>query len=311
MAMNNLSLCRPMVSSSFGVNPTQADRSSHPVSLFIRLNSPSMSFQSIKFKDASRGPLSRECHCIPVVSEWGTETIPFSLIKDRPFIKMPIIERTPSKLSTYQILEPGMIVLENYVSLMDQVDLVKICEKWAAGPGGFYLYRSDEDYVRQMCFGRNWDPETGYKNRYRSNGFKPPPVPYELISLAEAAIQDAQIYVDELPSMYPDTCLARFYNNFGRVSLHQDCDESSDSLRKGLPVVTISIGSIAEFVYGYTRYYKRLKSYLLESGDVLIFGGQSRHIYHGVKQIGSHTSCDLDELSRMRTGRLSLTLRQF
>ncbi|KAJ0528233.1 putative DNA oxidative demethylase [Helianthus annuus] len=174
------------------------------------------------------------------------------------------------------------------------------------------MYKSDEDRRRQMCFGRNWEPETGYRNCYRSNGFKPPPVPHEFISLAEAAIKDAQLYLDYLPSMYPDTCLVSFYETNGRLGLHQDCDESSDSLRRGLPVVSISIGTSAIFVYGRTKRKRKLKSVCLDSGDILIFGGKSRHIYHGVEQVSCFISTHgLYAESQMKLGRLSLTLRQF
>ncbi|KAI3727022.1 hypothetical protein L1987_66830 [Smallanthus sonchifolius] len=77
-------------------------------------------------------------------------------------------------------------------------------------------------------FGRNRDPETGYKNCYRSDGSEPPPIPYELVSLAEAAVQDdAQGILNELPSMHPDVCLANFYLPNGLLDLHQERDESS------------------------------------------------------------------------------------
>ncbi|MFS7948236.1 putative alkylated DNA repair protein AlkB [Helianthus anomalus] len=75
-----------------------------------------------------------------------------------------------------------------------------------------------------MCFGRNWDPETRYNNIYTSDGSEPPPIPYELTSLAETAIQDTQAHLDddELPSMCPlNTCSVRFYPIDGRLSLHQ------------------------------------------------------------------------------------------
>ncbi|KAF5757664.1 putative DNA oxidative demethylase [Helianthus annuus] len=113
--------------------------------------------------------------------------------------------------------------------------------------------------------------------------------------------------------MYPDTCLVSFYETNGRrLGLHQDCDESSDSLRRGLPVVSISVGTSAIFVYGRTERKRKLKSVYLDSGDVLIFGGESRHIYHGVEQVSCFTSTDrLYVESQMRLGRLSLTLRQF
>ena len=65
----------------------------------------------------------------------------------------------------------------------------------------------------------------------------------------------------------------------------QDNDESRESLRKGLPVVSFSIGDSAEFLYGDERNVEKADSVLLESGDVLIFGGESRHVFHGVSSV--------------------------
>ena len=39
----------------------------------------------------------------------------------------------------------------------------------------------------------------------------------------------------------------------GRLGMHQDKDESRESLRAGIPVVSFSIGDTAEFLYGHSR----------------------------------------------------------
>ncbi|KAJ0818558.1 putative DNA oxidative demethylase [Helianthus annuus] len=112
--------------------------------------------------------------------------------------------------------------------------------------------------------------------------------------------------------MRPDICLVNFYPHSGRLHPHQDLDESSDSLRRGLPVVSISIGDSAEFVYGHTRDENKLKCILLNSGDVLIFGGKSRLIYYGVMQVAQYTTPKpLEFEAGLRSGHLSLTFRQF
>lgn len=92
----------------------------------------------------------------------------------------------------------------------------------------------------------------------------------------------------------------------------QDRDESKESLDKGLPVVSFSIGDSAEFLYGDQRDVNKAEKLLLESGDVLIFGGKSRHIFHGVSSIISNSApLDLVEGAKVRPGRLNLTFRQF
>lgn len=92
----------------------------------------------------------------------------------------------------------------------------------------------------------------------------------------------------------------------------QDRDESRESLHKGLPVVSFSIGDSAEFLYSDQRNVKKAENVLLESGDVLIFGGESRHVYHGVSSIIQNSAPE--ELVRdtcLCPGRLNLTFRQY
>lgn len=107
---------------------------------------------------------------------------------------------------------------------------------------------------------------------------------------------------------FPDRLLARSEY----VVSMQDKDESPESLRKGLPVVSFSIGDIGEFLYGDQRGVKKAERVRLESGDVLIFGGVSRHIFHGVSSVQPKTApaALLDE-TNLRPGRLNLTFREY
>lgn len=56
-------------------------------------------------------------------------------------------------------------------------------------------------------------------------------------------------------------------------------------LTKGYPLFQSPIGYADEFLYGEQRDVNKAKRVSLESGDVLILGGESRHIYDGVKAI--------------------------
>lgn len=92
----------------------------------------------------------------------------------------------------------------------------------------------------------------------------------------------------------------------------QDRDESRESLQKRLPVVSISIGDSAEFLYSDQRNVEKAESVLLESGDVLIFGGESRHVYHGVSSIIPNSAPEkLLQDTCLIPGRLNLTFRQY
>jgi alkylated DNA repair dioxygenase AlkB len=91
------------------------------------------------------------------------------------------------------------------------------------------------------------------------------------------------------------------------MGLHQDKDESKESLAAGLPVVSVSIGDAAQFLFGGRRRRDRAQELRLESGDVCVFGGEARLRSHGVSRIeaGSETPGLPFE------GRLNLTCRQF
>ncbi|KAK9061970.1 hypothetical protein SSX86_019154 [Deinandra increscens subsp. villosa] len=253
------------------------------------------------------------------------QTQPFSLILPGAESTNSACESTMTELASnltpsHEILGSGMIILKNYISLKDQVEIVNICQKLGLGPGGFYqaTYQSGvKQRLHRMCFGRNWDPVTKYSERYRSDGSLPPPVPDELISLVQTSIQDAQAHLNsanEIPLMCPNICLVNFYTTLDRLGLHQDRNESPDSLRRGLPVVSLSIGDSAEFLYGhtYTENENELSKVVLESGDVMIFGGKSRLIYHGVKTIFPNSApLSLLQKTKLRPGRLNLTFREY
>ncbi|PWA79861.1 Oxoglutarate/iron-dependent dioxygenase [Artemisia annua] len=189
------------------------------------------------------------------------------------------------------------------------VEIVKTCQEFGKGPGGFYQPALLN--LRLMCFGRNWDPQTKYNARYRGDGSKAPPIPDKLVSLVQTSIKDSQAYDSSIPSMNPDICIVNFYATSGRLGLHKDIDESPDSLNKGLPVVSISVGDSAKFLYGRYRDERKANEVLLKSGDVLIFGGRSRRIYHGVKTIIPNSApLPLQEIM-LGPGRFNLTFRQF
>lgn len=109
-----------------------------------------------------------------------------------------------------------------------------------------------------------------------------------------------------------DLCLLVKVANTHDCLCMQDKDESERSLRKGLPVVSFSIGDEGEFLYGDNRDEKNAMKVILESGDVLIFGGKSRHIFHGVRSVHPNTTPkSLLEETNLRPGRLNLTFREY
>jgi DNA oxidative demethylase len=98
-----------------------------------------------------------------------------------------------------------------------------------------------------------------------------------------------------------EACLVNFYTSTAKMGLHQDRDEQDLSA----PVVSISLGDTALFRWGGTTRGGKTQSVKLESGDVFIFGGESRLCYHGIDRVYAGTSTLLKDC-----GRINLTMRR-
>lgn len=84
----------------------------------------------------------------------------------------------------------------------------------------------------------------------------------------------------------PDACLINRYAPGARMSLHQDRDERDFAA----PIVSVSLGLPAIFLFGGPKRADKPKRYRLEHGDVVVWGGPSRLFFHGVAPLadGEH-----------------------
>ncbi|KAF5840213.1 2OG-Fe(II) oxygenase superfamily-domain-containing protein [Dunaliella salina] len=217
-------------------------------------------------------------------------------------------------------LPPGVVLLRGWLSIEEQVEVIRVLRDLGKGPGGFYTpsYGPGQSmHLRMMCLGKHWEPRSHSYEDVRSShdGAIPPMIPPILhdacVKAAEQCLQVSQREQGvRMPSISPDICLVNYYEKSGRLGLHQDKDESSDSLRQGIPVVSFSIGDTADFVMSRTH-DEEPQTLQLCSGDALVFGGPSRMIYHGVPKVYPGTApAQLLEATGMRAGRINLTFRQ-
>jgi DNA oxidative demethylase len=203
-------------------------------------------------------------------------------------------------------LAPGAFHLARYLSIDRQRALIDQCRALVDGDVPAYVpvvRGGGKMHVRMLCLGRHWNGKSYQYEPTRSDfDDKPvPPLPEVFRSLAGEMAAAAGM------TLGADLCILNYYDADGRMGLHQDKDESERSLAAGVPVVSVSLGDTARFLFGGTKRRDPVESLRLESGDAFVFGGPSRLRYHGVSRILPGTAPP--ELGV--TGRFNLTFRQY
>jgi alkylated DNA repair protein (DNA oxidative demethylase) len=122
-----------------------------------------------------------------------------------------------------------------------------------------------------------------------------PQMPELFHRLAESAASAGGYSVFE-----PDACLMNLYEPGTRLSLHRDENEPDLTA----PIVSVSLGLPAIFLFGGNRRNDRTRRIPLESGDVVVWGGPDRLVYHGVAPLAD----GYDPLTGSR--RINLTFRK-
>ena len=146
-------------------------------------------------------------------------------------------------------------------------------------PGGYSM-----SVAMSNCGDAGWVTDrTGY--RYDPldpiSGRPWPPMPAVLRQLASRAAA-----AGGFPGFSPDACLVNHYDPGTRLSLHQDRNERDFTA----PIVSVSLGLPAVFLFGGLRRRARPAKIRLESGDTVVWGGPARLVFHGVERLtdGEH-----------------------
>jgi len=203
-------------------------------------------------------------------------------------------------------LGPGAVHLPRFLSIERQRALVDECRALVDGPVPAYVpivRGGGRMHVRMLCLGRHWNGQTyKYESTRADYDHQPaPPLPPSFVALARELAEAAGMTIDA------DLCILNYYDADGRMGLHQDKDESEPSLAAGLPVVSVSLGDTARFLFGGLRRRDPVAATLLESGDGFVFGGPARLRYHGVTRIIPNSAPRELALA----GRFNLTFRQY
>jgi len=160
-------------------------------------------------------------------------------------------------------------------------------------PGGFRM-----SVAMTNCGAYGWVTD---RSGYRYDAIDPesgsawPPLPAVFSELARGAAADIGFERFE-----PDACLVNRYEPGTRLSLHQDKDERDYNQ----PIVSVSLGLPAVFLFGGMRREDKTQRIQLAHGDVVVWGGPARLRYHGVASLkgGEHPL--------LGACRINLTLRK-
>jgi len=197
-------------------------------------------------------------------------------------------------------LAPGAWLLRGYAAARD-ADLAAAVDGVAAAapfrhmvtPGGFRM-----SVAMTNCGEYGWvSSEAGY--RYAeldpATGQRWPALPPAFEVLARRAAAAAGF-----AQFAPDACLVNRYDPGARLTLHQDRDERDYSS----PIVSVSLGLPAVFLFGGEQRADRPQRVALVHGDVVVWGGPARLRFHGV--------LPLEDGRHPFTGRhrINLTLRR-
>jgi DNA oxidative demethylase len=180
-------------------------------------------------------------------------------------------------------LAAGAVLLGGFAR-SEAADLVGAVDEIAAAapfrhmvtPGGFRM-----SVAMTSCGQAGWVTD---RKGYRHSADDPltekpwPAMPASFRSLAARAAAAAGF-----GGFAPDACLINRYEPGARLSLHRDEDERD----LAAPVVSVSLGVPATFLFGGLDRKDRPLRIRLENGDVVVWGGPSRLVYHAVMPLAA------------------------
>jgi len=175
-------------------------------------------------------------------------------------------------------LEEGAVLLRGFAAAQASVLMESVGQIAAQAPfrnlitpGGYRM-----SVAMTNCGPLGWvSDRSGYRyDPVDPDSGKPwPPMPEAFRRLADAAASEGGF-----TNYQPDACLINRYEPGAKLSMHIDKDERDQIA----PIVSVSLGLPAVFLWGGKHRADRPRRIRLESGDVVVWGGPARFIYHGV-----------------------------
>jgi alkylated DNA repair protein (DNA oxidative demethylase) len=197
-----------------------------------------------------------------------------------------LFESAPDVRPSREAMADGAMLLRGFVKPFESELIAALREIVATAPfrrmftpGGHQM-----SVAMSNCGTAGWVTD---RSGYRYDSIDPEsgkPWPAMPSAFRELALQAAAAGGFERFS--PDACLINRYEPGARMSLHQDKDEVDFAA----PIVSVSLGLPAVFLWGGIRRSDKPQRFRLRHGDVAVWGGPSRLFFHGVAPLadGEH-----------------------
>ncbi|MGH8492768.1 MAG: DNA oxidative demethylase AlkB [Moraxellaceae bacterium] len=197
-------------------------------------------------------------------------------------------------------LGPGAMLLRSFATAESEALLAAVAAITAQAPfrhlitpGGHIM-----SVAMSNCGELGWVSDAQgyrYSRHDPDSGQRWPAMPDIFLELARRAAHTAGYF-----HFTPDACLINRYEPGSRLTLHQDRNEHDDSA----PIVSVSLGVPATFLWGGLQRSDAAQRHRLEHGDVAVWGGSSRFVFHGIAPL--HEAWH----SLTQTQRINLTFRK-
>jgi alkylated DNA repair protein (DNA oxidative demethylase) len=211
-----------------------------------------------------------------------------------------LFDDAPAPYSAPDVIAPGALLLRGFACDVVEALAQGVGQVIAAAPlrhlvtpGGRVM-----SVAMSNCGALGWvSDRTGYRYERADplTGQPWPPMPACFADIAARAAAEAGF-----EGFRPDACLINRYEPGARLSLHQDSDERDLTA----PIVSVSLGLPAVFLFGGGQRSDRPARWRLAHGDVAVWGGPSRLAFHGIAPLagGDH--------ARLGQQRINLTFRR-
>ena len=196
-----------------------------------------------------------------------------------------------------------MIEVVRKLDIQTQIELINECRKIIADAPLFQKTMPTGAKFKYLCTSAGAYGWLSDRKGYRYEKLHPltkhhfPPMPDIIRTLSIETVEQLG------HSINPQSALINWYTEKSTLGLHQDKTEESLA-----PVVSFSLGDSCLFTIGDLKRTGKKKNITLQSGDVLVMGGEHRLVFHGVQKIIPNTAPL--ELEMKQGGRVNITVRQ-